>query len=117
MYLSFAQRYDFRVPAIISQVELCYRRTERNEETANINAVWDTGATKTFISQRLADKLCIIPLEFEPVLSATGRQMAGLIDISVKLPNGLRIPDKRAFICGLPGSIDMIIGMDIRLVQ
>jgi hypothetical protein len=35
------------------------------------------------------------------------------VDLAIKLPNNLFIPDKRAFICDLPDSINILIGMDI----
>jgi predicted aspartyl protease len=78
-----------------------------------ISAVWDTGATKTFINRQLSTKLNLIPIESQLVVGANGTQMAGLVDLAVKLPNGLFIPDKRAFICDLPDSINILIGMDI----
>jgi predicted aspartyl protease len=78
-----------------------------------LSAVWDTGATRTFINRRLSEKLNLIPIEFQSVVGVNGSQMAGLVVLAIKLPNGLFIPDKRTFICDLPNSVNILIGMDI----
>ncbi|GHV76092.1 hypothetical protein AGMMS49942_09130 [Spirochaetia bacterium] len=78
-----------------------------------LSAIWDTGATRTFINRHFSEKLDLIPIEFQPVVGANGSQMAGLVVLAIKLPNGLFIPDKRAFICDLPDSVNILIGMDI----
>jgi len=112
-YLPYSQRHESRVPTIISEVDIWYPITETDGRAIRVKAVWDTGATRTFIGVQLADELGIVPLEFEPVLGATGLQDAGVVNVAIKLPNGLRIPDKRVYICALPGLAEMVIGMDI----
>jgi hypothetical protein len=113
MYRAYAQSYSFRVPSLGSEIEVYPRSSVKQGNSIKIHAVWDTGATRTFVSSRLSEQLDLIPIEFQQVIGATGNQMAGLVDLSLKLPNGLFISDKRAFICDLPKSIDILIGMDI----
>jgi hypothetical protein len=112
-YLAHEQGYSFRAPVLTSEIEIFPRSSVSRGGGMKISAVWDTGATKTFINRQLSMKLSLIPIEFQLVVGANGTQMAGLVDLAIKLPNGLFIPDKRAFICELPDSINILIGMDI----
>jgi predicted aspartyl protease len=112
-YLAHEQGYPFRTPVLTSEIEIFPRSSVRRGDGMKTSAVWDTGATKTFINRQLSEKLSLMPIEFQLVVGANGTQMAGLVDLAIKLPNGLFIPDKRAFICELPDSINILIGMDI----
>jgi hypothetical protein len=78
-----------------------------------VEAIWDTGATCTFVSDKVREELGIVPVEYQPVTGLNGTQMTGLGLLSIKLSDKLIIPDKRVFICNLPSSIEMLIGMDI----
>jgi predicted aspartyl protease len=98
---------------LTSDIEVFPRSSVQERGSVIVSAIWDTGATKTFINRHLSEKLTLTPIEFQPVIGATGSQMAGLVVLAIKLPNGLFIPDKRAFICDLPDSAHILIGMDI----
>jgi hypothetical protein len=112
-YFAHEQNYAFRTPVLTSEIEIFPRSSLSRIDGMKVFAVWDTGATKTFINRHLSEQLCLVPIEFQPVVGATGSQMAGLVDLAIKLPNDLFIPDKRAFVCDLPDSIHILIGMDI----
>jgi hypothetical protein len=91
MYRSFAQNYPFRVPALISDVELFPIAPIAPDNGIKASAIWDTGATRTFISRQLGTKLNLVPIEYQPVIGLGGNQMAGLALLSIKLPNSLFI--------------------------
>jgi hypothetical protein len=113
MYRSFVQSYSYRVRSLTSDVEIQPVNSNQPNAIIKTSAVWDTGATQTFISRRLGEKLGIEPVDYVPVIGLNGRQKSGLAYISIKLPNDLTIPDKRTLIGDLPESIDILIGMDI----
>ena len=78
-----------------------------------IHAIWDTGASKTVITHRLMSQLTLTPIATEMVHGVNSQQMVDVVAMSIKLPNGLLIPDIRVFVCDIPSPIDMLIGMDI----
>jgi predicted aspartyl protease len=78
-----------------------------------VYAIWDTGASQTVITHRLMSKLNLIPIETKEVYGINSKQTVDVVLISIKLPNGLLIPDIRVFVCDIPSPIDMLIGMDI----
>jgi predicted aspartyl protease len=113
MYRAFYQEYSSRIPVLLSEVEVCSENALIDDASTKTLAVWDTGATVSFISRQIATQLSLAPSDFEPVIGMNGEQMGGLVYLSMKLPNGLIIPDKRVLVCDLPSSVNVLIGMDI----
>jgi hypothetical protein len=58
-------------------------------------------------------QLNLIPIDTKVVHGINSKQTVDVVAISIKLPNGLLIPDIRVFVCDIPSPIDMLIGMDI----
>jgi hypothetical protein len=57
MYRAYAQSYPFRVPSLTSEIEVYPRSSTKQGPGMKISALWDTGATRTFISMALIDIL------------------------------------------------------------
>jgi hypothetical protein len=57
--------------------------------------------------------LNLTPIATELVHGINSKEVVDVVAVSIKLPNGLLIPDIRVFVCDIPSPIDMLIGMDI----
>lgn len=78
-------------------------------------AIWDTGATGTFISQRVVDHLNLTVTGFKYVQGALGQpERMPTYDVSIYLPEGICITDLEVTLADL-GNEDVLIGMDIIL--
>jgi predicted aspartyl protease len=76
-------------------------------------AVWDTGATHSMITKETAQRLELTIIDTGRVVGVNSSTIADIALISIGLPNGVLIPNKRVIISSLGGQEDMLIGMDI----
>ncbi|GHV88626.1 hypothetical protein AGMMS50267_09860 [Spirochaetia bacterium] len=113
MYSAFEKEYPGRAPDINTEIEVFPVSSSIPDAGTNVYAIWDTGANQTVITHRLMTKLNLIPIESETVFGINSKQTVDIVVISLKLPNGLFIPDIRVFVCEIPVPIDILIGMDI----
>ena len=133
MYHSVAQGYEYRAPRLVSaelvplpiymsavadflfeyNVEVSPAYSTIPEEVITVSAVWDKGALKSVISTKIQARLGLLSIDSNMVSGINTTQISDITLISMRLPNGLLIPDKRVFVCDLPQSIDMLIAMDI----
>jgi len=74
--------------------------------------LWDTGATRTSISNRVATLLKLIPIRQTTIFHATGQSIVNVYDISIVLPNDILFPFKTVSEGKFSG-FDVLIGMDI----
>lgn len=77
-----------------------------------INALWDTGASCTTISKKIADDLGLVPFRFETVYHAQGSGVAPVYKANIILPNNIEFPAIPVLGGDLYG-FDALIGMDI----
>lgn len=77
------------------------------------SAIWDTGATKSCITKRIADDLRLIPVGRTTIGTANGLTVADTYFVNVGLPNGIVVPNVLASCADLGKDIDILIGMDI----
>lgn len=79
----------------------------------NINAIWDTGASGTCISKRVAQQLNLTPIGMSSYNTAAGTVDCYDYIIDIILPNNVRIQNLRVSdFMGGP-DLDALIGMDI----
>jgi len=76
-------------------------------------AIWDTGATATMITKKVADECGLKPISLTQVHTAGGTRNANVYLVSVGLPNRVMIPNVRVTEGILIGESDILIGMDI----
>jgi hypothetical protein len=112
MFNAFAKQYSALAEDLNTDVEVFPVSSTSNQGTT-VYAIWDTGASQTVITHRLMSHLNLIPIETKVVHGINSKQTVDVVAISIKLPNGLLIPDIRVFVCDIPSPIDMLIGMDI----
>lgn len=76
-------------------------------------ALWDTGASQTCISKKIADGLQLNPTGSQMVHHAAGVHVVGTYFVSALLPNQVGVPNIR--VCEFSGNdgFDVLIGMDI----
>ena len=83
------------------------------DQYREFNAVWDTGAQCTVISQNVVDQCQLQPVGMGFLIDANGnKQETHVYDTSLQLLNGVivtYIPTLQA----APGNCDVLIGMDI----
>ncbi|MCK5145649.1 retroviral-like aspartic protease family protein [bacterium] len=76
-------------------------------------AIWDTGATNTVVTQRVAEQCGLHPTAMTQVSTAGGVVDANIYLVNVGLPNKLGIPNVRVTEGQIGNGIDLLIGMDI----
>ena len=78
-----------------------------------INAIWDTGATRSLITKQVADRLNLKRVSIEPMSTASDKDVpSNVYLVNITLPNTVNIVGIRAFEGNLNGC-DMLIGMDV----
>lgn len=75
--------------------------------------LWDTGASKSSITQRIVDDLSLIPIGKGNVSTANGMIPVNTYFIDIGLPNGVTVKNVLVSCCDLGEDIDILIGMDI----
>lgn len=77
------------------------------------NGIWDTGASMTTISTRIAEELNLIPCGKAVSNTANGKNIVDLYVVSVELPNNVLIENVQVASGNLTEDTDFLIGMDI----
>ncbi len=120
--VAFTVAYDGRVnvlksPAHISQAfnPLSYPKPPSPEAVGarEYTAIWDTGATSSVITQKVASDCGLKPIGMAKVHHAKGGTTAPVYLASIFLPNKVAIPQLRMIEGIIAGDADMLIGMDI----
>lgn len=77
-------------------------------------AIWDTGATTSYISKEFAKGIGLIPVSRKRVAGGTGSKIYECFLVDVGLPNQIIIPDLLVTSSDIDNlGLDFIIGMDI----
>jgi hypothetical protein len=77
-----------------------------------VQAIWDTGATSSVISQRVVDTCLLKPVGVTDVASVAGVSLSEVYLINIFLPNEVGFPNVTVTKGNL-GKIDVLIGMDL----
>lgn len=75
-------------------------------------ALWDTGASNTVITNAVVQKLNLIPIDKTIISTANGQKESDVYLVNVGLPNRVIIPSVRVTHGDILGA-DALIGMDI----
>jgi len=79
--------------------------------TCKALALWDTGAMKSVITKKMAEKLKLVPIDEMTMIGVTGKANVNVYAVCVML-NDLEI-DIQALECMDMSDFDLLIGMDI----
>ena len=75
--------------------------------------LWDTGASKSSITQRIVDDLNLIPVGNTNISTANGVVAVNTYFVDFGLPNGVTVKNVLVSCADLGDDIDILIGMDI----
>ena len=76
-------------------------------------AIWDTGATGSVITQKVVDHLGIAPVGLTKVDGVNSSQLSAEYLVNFVLPSAVGIRGVRVTLGKLPGDLEALIGMDI----
>lgn len=86
----------------------------RNPNKTKISAIWDTGATNTVITKKVADELGLVPTGMTQMNTANGVAFSPTFIVDIGFEKGLLIQSvKVSQVDDLSGGCDALIGMDI----
>jgi len=109
---SFTVEYEGRVQRLAVQVDIC--GSFHGAERYRTDAVWDTGSAVSCISETLARKIRLQPVDDKIVITASGKVKAMCYIADIHLPGDIVIEGMK--IEGFPPGqhdVDFLIGMDI----
>ena len=75
-------------------------------------AIWDTGASKSVITQSVVEKLGLSPIDHAVVHNVNGKRSSGVYLVNIGLPNKMIIPSVQVTDGDIFGA-DALIGMDV----
>lgn len=109
-YSAFTTAYSGRSNRLINEAFI----KANNEEMHTSSAQWDTGATKTCISQAVIDRLGLIPVGQTMVKTPSGERMLSMYVVDILLRNNVIVSDVLVIGSEIGNQgIDLLIGMDI----
>ncbi len=76
-------------------------------------AIWDTGATASVITEKIISECGLKPISVAKVHGANGEYLTEVYLISLLLPNRVGFNVLRVTKGRLPGDCDMLVGMDV----
>lgn len=116
---AYTKKYDSIVPRILSICGVSNAMTvedilsgHANSLVVTCNALWDTGATQSCISSRLAEKLDLKVYQRQKFQTPTGIVALELFRVNLSLDNK-EIPGLIVPCIDLDENVDFLIGMDV----
>ena len=86
---------------------------EPQPQLHQVNAIWDTGATKSCITQQVVDLAKLQPTGMTKVRGVHGEKFAETYLVAMLLPNGRGFPQLAVTKGDLGDGAQMLIGMDV----
>lgn len=77
------------------------------------NAIWDTGATGTVITQKVVDDCALPSIGISKVQTAAGLDKANVYLANIWLPNKIIVPNVKVTLGKLGSGVSVLIGMNI----
>ncbi len=108
---AFTLRHDGLSNVIVTPVTIT---NIYNNTSAVFNAVWDTGAMRTTISQKVVDTIGCIATDKAMMIGVGSKpKEVNIYDINLKLLNNVTIQKISVLSASEIGGCDVLIGMDI----
>lgn len=105
--------YDTTVSRIVTSIDIS-KCTDDSPIYRIMDTIWDTGATTSVISERMARKIGLQPVDVGIGITPAGRLEIPYYMLDIHLSKDLTIPNVK--VCGFPledNGADFLIGMDI----
>jgi hypothetical protein len=112
-YKAFSQTYTYNTPVLASEVTLYPPGAPEDSSSLKVIAVWDTGAVRSFVSNRVGELLDLKPTKPVKFTGGTGTEDGFETVLACRLSNGLFIPDKKVVMAAIATGDDILIGMDL----
>ncbi len=103
---------------LVSEVGVSVPFSGKAEEQVNLEirsykGIWDTGATGSVITKKIADELGLIPTGQTEVHTASATEIKNTYLVNIYLPMNVAFQVVKVTEAVLHGDIEMLIGMDI----
>lgn len=89
------------------------KKTKSIPQGKKYNAVWDTGATNTVITKKVAQECGLKSISMTQVHTAGGTINCSVYLVNIMLPNEVTVQMLRVTEAELTGDFEVLIGMDI----
>src|SRR5690554_1982942 len=107
---AFTAQYPGLVNVLISKV-IIYNNLDKSK-SITVDAIWDTGATNSCVSNKVANVLGLMPLGFVQTNTAAGTMNSKRYAVDIALPNSVGVRDVPVT-NALLSEYDALISMDI----
>ena len=109
--------YDLEYPHIVKEIKIPVTINASPNSTEGklikIDALWDTGATLSIITPRIAKELELNPVDKYIIRGINDdNKLSDVVIVTITLPNGMVLNGRRFSVNNIPG-VDVLIGMDI----
>lgn len=107
--------FTIKADGILKQIrtDVTIHPVDKKGNNVKANAIWDTGATRTCISRRLASLLNVSPIGMGISHTANGPCQTDEYLIRLELPGGSLSPVIRCATFNGSTDIDVLVGMDL----
>ena len=113
---SFTIEHNGRASVIQTKVHITEAFDPNNHPHPSFKeyiAIWDTGATNTVITKKVAVDCGLLPISMCRVETAGGAIDSSVFLVNLRLPQGVGVQHLRVTEAILNGAADVLIGMDI----
>lgn len=114
---AFTTEYDWRVNVLINEVEVFEAFEPRPDTPQPIGkkykAIWDTGATATVITKKVAESLGLAESGVTKVRGVHSESLTSTYLINIGLPNKVMVGPLKVSEAKSLGDCDVLIGMDV----
>jgi len=114
--VSFTVNYNGISKVLITEVEISLAfvptKNEKPPSPKKYNAIWDTGATNSVITNRVAIECGLMPIDIVKAYTANGIRNSLVYLVGIWLPNNFVRANTRVTDGEITGA-DVLIGMDI----
>ena len=109
---SKARMSQLKTPCGVSDAVIS-TNPQTNITVIQYEAIWDTGATGTVITSKVAKELGLKPTGVVTSNHAGGSDQVQTYLVNIYLPNGIRVEGIKVIEAVLSGNTEILIGMDI----
>ncbi len=100
------------LPCEVGIIPASITGTDRDKQPMTAQAIWDTGATASAITSKIAKGLNLAPIRVTQVHTAGGTKNCNVYIVDLLLPNDVRVTNVAATEADIL-TTDVLIGMDI----
>ncbi len=100
------------IPCEVDVLSASVTNPEENKKSTSVKAIWDTGATASVITSKVAKNLGLVPVGMTEVHTAGGVRTCNVYIVDLMLPNEVFIPNVQVTEADMTTN-DVLIGMDI----